>query len=320
MSNVFQNKEGLISIPKIVGTVAISLGALTTAWNSFVVIEQTERGIDYRMGKMTTENAAQLRQPGLSLKTPFLTSVTKVRVDLQDRVYPKQETFTKDNQTIHSDLAVTFRIPEGNLVSIFKNNPDFESKLENTVLNGTKALFGQQEAQNIAQNRGEIVKSITEETQKEVAQLLGIEVVKVQLPNFDFDKQFKKAVADAANAKAVLNQKQTELEQQKVERDKTGVNAEGAATKQRLEAEAAAYATKQAADASAYKTTTESTAQAEANLRLSAAEATGYKRISAAIGPGNVSTYIKTKQWDGAYPKVMSSGGGSPIIVPVPGL
>jgi regulator of protease activity HflC (stomatin/prohibitin superfamily) len=324
---MFTDKNGDLSFKKIAGTVALGVAGVVgvaAAVDSVVIVDQTERGIDYRMGKMTTTDGKDLRQPGFSLKTPFLTSVKKVRLDKQDVLYEKQETFTKDNQTIHGDLAVTFRIPEGNIVSIYKNNPNYESILKNTVLNATKTMFGQQEAQNVAQNRGDIVKKITEETQKEVGALLGIEVIKVQLPNFDFDEQFRRAVADAANAKAVLNQKQTELEQQRVEKDKAIVNAEARAGEQKAKSDADAYSTQRAAEAEIKAAEAQATAaksQAEAQLTLASSEAGSLAKIRAAVGPQNMGTWLTTKVWKGDVPQVVAGGGASaPIVIPVPSL
>jgi len=276
--------------------------ALITGAGSFTILDETERGIDYRLGKMVTEDVGELRQPGFSLKTPFFTTVKKVDVSLQQRDFENVETYTQDNQVINAKLSVMFRIPTEELVSIYKNNPDWESKLERTVFDAAKSALGKQEAQNVAQNREEIMKSVTEETNRQVKRLLGLEIVAVKMPDFTFDEAFENAVATAARAKAVLNQKQTELEQQRVEKDKTIVDAE-----------AKTQAAKLAADAEAYRLEKEKEAEAKGQLALASAEAEGFTKIVRAIGQENISTYLQTNKWNGDVPQVTGSAGGTVV-------
>ncbi len=279
----------------LVGAVGLGLG-------SFTILEETERGIDYRLGEMVTESADQLRSQGFSLKMPFLTSVKKVDISLQQADYPVVSTYTRDNQVITASLTVMYKMPEGELVEIFKNNPDYLSKLETTVMDAAKSALGRQEAQNVAQNREQIMLQVTEETGKQVKDLLGIEVVAVKMPNFDFDDDFERAVSKAANAKAVLDEKRTELEQQRVEKDKTIVTAEGANEAKKLEADAAAYQLQKQKEA-----------EAIGNLAIAQAEAEGFLKIVEAIGQENIATYLQTSKWDGSVPAV--SGGGASTLV-----
>ncbi|HRI77332.1 MAG TPA: SPFH domain-containing protein [Alphaproteobacteria bacterium] len=276
--------------------------ALVTGAGSFTILDETERGIDYRLGKMVTENAGELRQPGFSLKTPFFTSVKKVDVALQSRDYENVETYTKDNQVITAKLSVMFRIPQDRLVEIYKNNPDWEAKLERTVFDAAKSALGKQEAQNVAQNREEIMKGVTDDTNRQVKALLGLEIVAVKLPDFSFDDAFEKAVASAAGAKAELNRKETELEQQRVEKSKTIVDAE-----------AKNEAAKLAADAEAYRLQKEKEAEAKGRLALAEAEAKGFNQIVQSIGRENMDTYLKTSKWKGDVPQVSGSDGGTII-------
>lgn len=272
---------------------------LGTALSSFTMLDETERGIDYQFGEMVTQDEAQLRGQGLSFKAPW-TSVKKVETGLQEQLYEGVATYTKDNQTITANLAVVFKMPKDRLVKIFKENPNWEGIMERTVLDSAKTALGQQEAQFIAQNREKIMVSVTNETNRQVKGLLGIEVVAVKMPNFDFDDAFESAVQKAANAKAVLDQKRTELEQQRVEKDKTIVGAEAEAEKTRL-----------AAEADAFKQLKALQAQAEGNLAVAEAEAKGFEKIKASVGIENMQTYLLTNRWNGTVPTVSGSNGGT---------
>lgn len=272
-----------------------------TALDSFNIIDQTQLGIDYRLGKMITDSADQLRTPGLNLKVPFITSIKKVQIDLQQRDYDNVVTYTKDNQIIDAKLSVFLKIPAEEIVSIYRNNPAWESKLETTVADSFKSALGKQEAQNVAFNRDAIMKTVTEEVAHDVRALLGINITDVKMPNFDFDDDFEKAVGLAANEKAVLERKRTELEQSRVDKDKAVVTAEGKA-----------LAEKEAAGATAFRIEAEAKAQANGELAKLKAQAEGFQQVADAVGKENMGTYLTTNKWKGDVPQV--SGGGGTIV------
>lgn len=255
-----------------------AFAAVCTIPGAIVVTDETERRATYTMGKLDTQDASDLRQPGPSMKIPFFQSTKALRVDQQDVTYNEVSTYTKDNQVITAKLTVIYRIPEDQIPNILRNNPDYMSKMEQTVLDAAKSALGQQEAQNVSQNREKIMLEVTQQTQRQVKSLLGIQVVAVKMPNFDFDKAFENAVSDASNAKAALNKKRTELEQANVD-----------AEKRRVEADAAAYETRIKAEE----------------------EAKGFEKIAAAVGRENMDTYLTTKVWNGQTPVVT---GGSSIV------
>ena len=288
-----------ISLKQIFGGVATAV-AVGVGLSCFTMLDETERGIDYQFGKMLTQNAGDLRPQGFSWKLPW-TSVTEVEIGLQQKDYEGVETYTKDNQVITAKLAVMFKIPQEKIVQIYKNNPDWENKLEKTIYDSVKAALGRQEAQNVAQNRDAIMKQVTQEAAVQVGGLLGLEIVAVQLPNFDFNEEFEHAVASAANAKAELNKKQTELEQSVIDAKKEIVTAEGKAT-----------AAKKTADGQAYGDRVKLEEQAKGNLAAALAQAEGFEKIKASIGEANIGTYLLTKQWNGAVPMV--AGGNGTII------
>jgi regulator of protease activity HflC (stomatin/prohibitin superfamily) len=291
----------LKKIFKIATGVAVAATVVGVGSCSMKTVQETERGIDYRFGKMQTAEVTQLRKPGFSFKLPW-TSVTKIRIDLQQETYADVHTYTKDNQIIKATLAVMFRVPEGNLVTIYKNNPDWQSKLQTTVFDAAKGALGQIEAQNVALNRESIMQKVTKETQEKVSSLLGIEVVDVKMPNFDFTDDFERSVSEAAKAKAVLNQKQTELEQQRVEAEKTVVDAKAQADRQ-----------KALADASAYETKVSMEAKANGLLLVATAESQGFEKMKTAVGVENMQTYLLTKAWNGQMPWV-SGTGTTPVL------
>lgn len=284
-----------INLAKTFKIAAAGIVGTALAFSSFTTLKETERGIDYQFGKMKTGTVENLRGSGFSFKAPW-TSVTKVAIDLQSENYDDVHTYTKDNQVITATLSVMYKIPQTQIVNIYKNNPDWKTKLETTVFDAAKSALGHQEAQNVAQNRDAIMKAVTLETQTKVRQLLNIEVIDVKMPNFEFTKDFENSVADAAKSKAELNRKITEKEQASVDSAKTVINAQAAKSKAQLEADAAAYTT----------------------IKTKEAEAQAFERIQSAVGRENMGTYLTTTKWNGQYPSVVAGNGGSILNIPAP--
>lgn len=279
---------GNLQYSKVITPAILAILAASIFFGSVVMIPQTSRGVDYRFGKMTTDNTAELRQPGMSFKVPFITGVEKVQVSQQQEDYENVTTYTKDNQIITASLSVYFKVPEDHIVDIYKSNPNWDSMLQSAVFDSYKSALGGNFAQDIAQNRDLIMKQVTEETQTKVRNLLGIEITQVMMPNFDFNKEFEVAVADAANAKAELNKKMTQLEQAKVDAQTRVVQATAESTSEKAKADGSAYAI----------------------VKNKEAEAEGFRKISDAIGQGNMSAYLYTSRWSGNVPTVMTGGGG----------
>jgi membrane protease subunit HflK len=304
---MFIDRNGNVNKTAVIGVGGglVLAAALVFGGSPVVKLDQTELGIDYSFGKMTTEKTADLRQPGLNFKIPFVQDIRRVKISQQQRNYEAVATYTKDNQKITASVSVFFRVPSDKMLDIYKNNPDWETKLETAIESSYKNALGKEEAQSVAQNREIIMSKVTSETKKEVAELLGIEVTQVLLPNYDFNKEFDIAVADAANAKAELSKKQTMLEQQKVDAMTAVAKANGERDSAKARAEGEAFAIEATVSA-----------QAKGALLLKEAEAKGFEAIVNAIGRENMDAYLKTSKWKGEGSLVpMVSGSGTSTIV-----
>ena len=276
---------------------AYSLTGLIIAWNSFVTIDETQVGIDYTFGKLTTKSTEDLRTPGFNPKFPW-TTVKKVRVDLQHMDIKEMRTNTKDNQQITMDNTVFFKLAKNQVINIYRNNPDWDSKLESGVISSVKSALGQTEAEKVAFQRDKIMMDVTKETQHQIKQSLGIDVQQVLMPNYDFDKPYQNAVSGAAIQKAELVKKQTQLEQSSIDAKRTIVGAQAKADAERIAADAQAYVTTKTKDA----------------------EAAGFSRVQSVIGMQNMATYLTTSRWNGVGPVAVGTANISDVSKLVPAM
>lgn len=305
----FSDNDGNFSLSntfKVVATALTGITMLGAALGSFTMLDETERGIDYQFGEMMTKDASELRQQGFSLKAPW-TTVRKMDISLQQQNLEEVVTYTKDNQTITATLAVMFKLPVQDLIKINKENPDWEAKLETTVLDAAKSALGESDAAVIAQSREKIMANVTKETAEKVKTLLGIEIVDIKMPNFDFEEAFEKSVAKAADEKATLTGMNTQLEQERVTKEKAIVIAEGKA-----------QAVKLAADADAYASKVKMENEATGKLALAKAQAEGFNKIVDAIGRDNIQTYLNSEAWKSGgakMPETLVTGGNATALI-----
>ena len=92
----------------IVGLVIVVLGILIGLGRSFKIVQQYEKGIIYRFGKVLPE----VRGPGLARIRPIGDRMQKVNMQIIAMTVPAQEGITRDNVSVRVDAVVYFRVVE----------------------------------------------------------------------------------------------------------------------------------------------------------------------------------------------------------------
>ena len=92
----------------VVGIVILVLVALVLAGASVRLVQQYERGVVLRFGRLLSE----VRQPGLRLMIPFADRMAKLSIQTVVLDVPSQSTITRDNVTIGVDAVVYFRVDD----------------------------------------------------------------------------------------------------------------------------------------------------------------------------------------------------------------
>lgn len=289
-----RDNKPAVSVGKKLAIGASALVAAIFAVDGWTIIDQKERGLDYRMGKLTTQETKDIRQPGINFKLPIFQSIRKHTVTLQEITLPDESIYTKDSQEIKGTVSVQFTVPEEKLIHIAKTNPDYKAIMITNVKQALKDAFGKTEATNIASNRDEVMLRASENVKESVNESLGLQVARVQLPNFEFEDTFKKSIASAMGMKAEAEKAKLAVAKAESEANSAIQNARGIAESTKLQAEADFFKAQKTADGELYKL-------------QKASE--GQTRLSSAIGKENLASYWFNQTWNGELPKV--SGGSS---------
>ena len=187
-------------IPIILGIIGLWL-----VISSIIVINQVERGVVFRFGKVVG-----VKNPGLRMRFPFGIDIVR-KVDLRTRTIdvPQQEVITKDNISILVDAVVYYNV----------QNPTFaltkvvSFERSTTLLGQTsfRSVLGQHELDEILGNNiklVEILKNLLAETTAE----WGINIIAVEIKSIQIPDTMKRAMAKQAEAERERRAKVTAAE------------------------------------------------------------------------------------------------------------
>src|SRR5512145_1009664 len=85
----------------------VVLAILIIVLKSIRIVNEYERGVLFRLGRVASEN---LKAPGLRILIPFIDRMVKVDLRTVTHDVPPQETITKDNVTIKVNAVIYFNV------------------------------------------------------------------------------------------------------------------------------------------------------------------------------------------------------------------
>lgn len=284
------NNISVGTIAKIGGGLVLGVVAITLMSGSFYTVDEGERGVILRTGKVVGTAA-----PGLNFKLPMFDEVKTIDVQTNAQIYSNVLVYSRDQQTASLKLSVNYRIPNDKVTDVYSNFGSMTNLvarlLDRQVPEEAKSVFGRFNAVTAIQDRARLSAEIQDAIKKSVTGPIFIE--SVQLENIDFSDVYEKSIEDR-----MLAEVEVQKIQQNAEREKVQANIKV------IQAQATADATLAAA-----------TAEAKAiKLRGDAeAEAVAAKGKALRDNP-NLVALITAEKWDGELPKTMVPGGAVPFV------
>jgi regulator of protease activity HflC (stomatin/prohibitin superfamily) len=178
-----------MDIPMIVGIVAAAVGLLT----SFRILWEYERGVVFRLGKLT-----RAKGPGLIFLVPYgLERMRRMDLRIVALDIAPQDTITKDNVSVTVNAVVYFKVtnPAKAVVEI-EDYYFATSQLAQTTL---RSVIGQSELDELLAER-ERINKIVRDIIDEGTDPWGITVTGVEIKDIDLPKEMKRAMAKQAEA------------------------------------------------------------------------------------------------------------------------
>jgi regulator of protease activity HflC (stomatin/prohibitin superfamily) len=281
---------------KHIGKIATGLIAAAVLWQVFYTIDEGHVGIVKRFGEATTQV-----NPGLHTKVPFADGIEELEIRTRKNTENlKASTF--EQMPVQAEVSVNWTVIRAEAFELYKGYGGLD-QFENRILDprlrsATKDALARFKAEQIIQNRGQVIQKIEETLLAAMAEF-PVKLDSVQIENLILPQKYLQSIETKQTEKNLAAAEKHRLERQKLEAQRE-VNT----------AEAKRDAEKARADGSAYAIEIEAKAQAEAILVKGLAEAEAMVKKAEAIKANKTLVeYVKAQQWDGRLPTtVMGSG------------
>ncbi|WP_331351656.1 SPFH domain-containing protein [Cellvibrio sp. UBA7671] len=278
-----------ISLGKIIPAIVI-LFLITVLYGSWYTVDQGERGVHLRNGKIIGTAA-----PGLGFKIPLIDSVVKISTQTHTASYQELQAYSRDQQPATIRASVTFSVPADRVEEVYENFKSIDSMIarlvDRQVPTQVENIFGKYTAISVVQERVKFGIDVTDAITKSINGPIVIN--SVQIENIDFSAAYEKSVEDRMRA-------EVEVQTQKQNLEKERVSAQIAVTKAQAEADSQLARSKAEAESIRIK------GDAEASAIKSRAEALAQNQ--------NLIELTKAEKWDGQLPKTMLPNGTLPFF------
>jgi len=285
------NRQSPVSgIAYIVGAVVIFLILVVCAFGSFYQVDQGERGVLLRNGKL-----ASVAEPELGFKTPVIESVRHISVRDQAMTM-KLEAYSFDQQPAAMVVSVTYRVPVdrvANLYSEYGTLANLQARvIERRMPDAVKNVFGRFTAVRAIQEREKLGVEATQAVIN-VMRDAPVQVVGVQIEEVGFSDAYEQSIEQRMLA-------QVQIETTRQQKETATINAEIQVVKAKADADARREGFQAEAD----------------GIRLRGeAEATAIEaRAKALAANTNLVNLIAVEKWNGALPTTQVPGSALPFI------
>lgn len=174
------------------GIIAIIIFAILFLANAIRVLNEYERGVIFRLGRVI-----RAKGPGLIILIPLIDRMQKVSLRLIAADVPTQDVITRDNVSVKVNAVIYFRVvdPVKAVISV-ENYLYATSQLAQTTL---RSVCGQGELDDLLAEREKVNAHIQEILDRHTDPW-GIKVTVVEVKHIDLPQEMQRAMAKQAEA------------------------------------------------------------------------------------------------------------------------
>ena len=152
--------------------VLVILGIVAAA-RSIKVVQQYEKGIIYRFGRVMPE----IRGPGLTLMRPIGDRMQKVNMQIVAMAVPAQEGITRDNVSVRVDAVVYFRVVDPIKATV--NVQNYMFAISQQAQTSLRSIIGQSEMDQLLAERESVNRELRRIIDEPTVEPWGIRVERV---------------------------------------------------------------------------------------------------------------------------------------------
>jgi regulator of protease activity HflC (stomatin/prohibitin superfamily) len=198
-----------MELSSVIGWAIFAFFAIIILFSTFFTVQQQSRAIIERFGKYV-----RTAGPGLNVKIPLIESIVK-NVNLRvQQLLVEVDTKTQDNVFVRLNIAVQFRVVEGNEADSFYKLQDHVEQIRSYVLDVVRAKVPNMSLDEVFERKDDVGTAVKSELD------ISMKVYGFEIPN-----ALVTDVDPAENVKIAMNEIQTQ------QRLQVAANAKGEANK-----------------------------------------------------------------------------------------
>jgi regulator of protease activity HflC (stomatin/prohibitin superfamily) len=174
--------------------VILVIAGLTAAGRSIRVIQQYEKGIIYRFGRVLPE----VRGPGLHLIRPIGDRMQKVNMQIVAMAVPAQDGITRDNVSVRVDAVVYFRVVDPIKATV--NVQDYMFAIAQQAQTSLRSIIGQSEMDQLLAERESVNRELRRVIDEPTEAPWGIRVERVEVKDVSLPEGMKRSMSRQAEA------------------------------------------------------------------------------------------------------------------------
>jgi len=178
----------------IVVIVILVIAGLIAAGRAVRVVQQYEKGIIFRFGKVLPE----VRGPGLALIRPVGDRMQKVNMQIATIAVPAQEGITRDNVSVRVDAVVYYRVVDPIKATI--NVQDYQFAILQQAQTSLRSIIGQSEMDQLLAERETVNRELRRIIDEPTEEPWGIRVERVEIKDVSLPEGMKRSMSRQAEA------------------------------------------------------------------------------------------------------------------------
>ncbi len=178
----------------VVIIVLLIIAGLTAAGRSIRVVQQYEKGIIYRFGRVLPE----VRGPGLHIIRPVGDRMQKVNMQIVAMAVPAQDGITRDNVSVRVDAVVYFRVVDPIKATV--NVQDYMFAIAQQAQTSLRSIIGQSEMDQLLAERESVNRELRRVIDEPTEVPWGIRVERVEVKDVSLPEGMKRSMSRQAEA------------------------------------------------------------------------------------------------------------------------
>jgi len=178
----------------LVVLIILVVTGLTLVGRSLRVVQQYERGLIFRFGKVLPET----RGPGLTIIRPVGDKLQKVNMQIVAMAVPAQEGITRDNVSVRVDAVVYFRVVDP--IKAIINVQNYMFAVSQQAQTSLRSIIGQSEMDQLLAERESVNRELRRVIDEPTEGPWGIRVERVEIKDVNLPEGMKRSMSRQAEA------------------------------------------------------------------------------------------------------------------------